>query len=152
VAALSLWLQQNWFTLLQSAGIIFGLLFTALTIRRDTKARRATDLLSLAQHHRELWGELHRRPELRRVLENVVDLIAAPITPAEQEFLNVVFVHFYTGWLLAKSGVVAMIPKRAVAADIRSFFSLPIPNAVWQQSRECRDPKFVQFVEKCLRN
>jgi hypothetical protein len=152
VAALIPWLEQNWLNFVQSAGIILGLLLTAFTIRRDTKARRATDLLTLAQHHREIWGELHRRPELQRILAECVDLIVAPITPAEEEFLNTVFVHYYTGWLLTKTGVFTMIPKRASVADIRSFFSLPIPKSMWQQTKQNRDPKFVSFVEKCLRN
>ncbi len=152
MAAIIPWLEQNWLNCVQSAGIVFGLLLTTLTIRRDTKARRTTDLLSLAQHHRDIWSELHRRPDLRRIIEKDVNLIATPITPAEDEFLNIVFVHYYTGWLLMKNGVFTMIPKRASAADIRGFFSLPIPKAVWQETKQNRDPKFVSYVERCLRN
>jgi hypothetical protein len=150
VASLPLWFKDNWFPLLQSTGIVCGLFFTAISVRRDTKARRTTDLLVLAQQHRDLWGELHRRPELRRIQQKEADLISAPITPAEEEFLNVVFVHFYTGWLLVSEGAIALMPIKALAADIQVFFKLPIPNSVWHQTIKSRDPSFVSFVEKCL--
>jgi hypothetical protein len=152
VASLSLWLRDNWFSLLQGTGIIGGLFFTAMSIRRDTKARRTTDLLALAQQHRDLWAELHRKPELGRILKEGVDLVSGPIKPAEEEFLNVVFVHFYTGWLLANQGALALIPKDALAADIRNFFNLPIPKSVWQQTINSRDPHFVEFVDECVAN
>lgn len=108
MAALPVWLEQNWFPLLQSTGIIGGLLFTALSVRRDTRARRAADLLKLAEQHRDLWSEIHRRPELSRILSADVDLLSSPITPVEKEFLDIVFVHFYTGWLLAKERAIGL--------------------------------------------
>src|SRR5438552_15988241 len=98
------WLTNNWFSLLQSLGIVGGLFFTAASIRRDTAARRASDLLSLSERHQELWSELYRRPELRRIRSKEVDLVAEPVTGAEDAFLKLVFVHFYVGWLLARTG------------------------------------------------
>ena len=149
MAALKVWLEQNWFTLLQSVGIICGLLFTSITIRHDTRARRATDLLSLAERHQALWGELNKRPDLQRILKQEVDLLAAPVSQAEEEFLRVVFVHFYTGWLLSRSG--ALLPFNALVADVRAFFNLPIPQFVWKETRAGRDPNFLRFVDKCLK-
>src|SRR5258706_15843061 len=110
------WLTNNWFSLLQSLGIICGLLFTATSIRRDTAARRASDLLSLSERHQDLWSELYRRPELCRIRSKEVDLLASPLTGAEIEFLRLVLVHFYTGYLLAqKSG--ALLSMEAYVAD-----------------------------------
>jgi len=139
------WLTNNWFSLLQSLGIICGLLFTATSIRRDTAARRASDLLSLSERHQDLWSELYRRPELRRIRSKEVDLLANPVTGSEEEFLKLVFVHFYTGWLLARKG--ALLEMNAFKEDVRTFFSLPIPKAVWKEAHEGRDPKFVEFVD-----
>ena len=145
MAAFRDWLTNNWFSLLQSLGIIGGLLFTAISIRRDTAGRRASDLLSLSERHQELWAELYRRPELTRIRNREVDLIAAPLTSAEQDFLRLVLVHFYTGFLLARKG--ALLQMRALKADVRTFFSLPLPRAVWKDARNEMDPKFVDFVE-----
>src|SRR5258706_16204147 len=98
------WLTNNWFSLLQSLGIICGLLFTATAIRRDTAARRASDLLSLSERHQELWSELYRRPELHRIRRKEVDLVAEPVTSMEEEVFKLVFFHFHLGWLLVKRG------------------------------------------------
>src|SRR5437763_12845497 len=125
------WLTNNWFSLLQSLGIICGLLFTATSIRRDTAARRASDLLSLSERHQDLWSELYRRPELSRIRRKEVDLLGEPVTAAEAEFLRLVFVHFHVGWLLVKRG--GLIQMRALKEDVRTFFSLPIPRTVWKE-------------------
>jgi hypothetical protein len=150
VATAAAWVANNWFSLLQSLGIIMGMLFTALSLRRSTKARKASDLLTLTKHHRELWSEVYQRPELRRILSTNVDLVASPITVVEQEFLNVVVVHFNTGWLLARDGSLLRID--GLEGDVRSFFSLPLPMAIWNQTRQNRDAEFVRFVEGCLGN
>ncbi|HAB17989.1 MAG TPA: DUF6082 family protein [Verrucomicrobiota bacterium] len=138
-------LETNWFNLVQSVGIIAGLIFTAVTIRRDSKSHRMTALLALEEQHRELWSELHRRPELARILAGKVDLVASPITTAETEFLNTVFVHFCTGWRLAKEHKI--LSTEDLARDISEFLSRPIPQQVWQQSRSTREKRFVAFVE-----
>ena len=145
-----LWLRDNWFVFLQSAGIIGGLFFTALSIRQGTTARRVTDLLTLTEQHRELWNEVYRRPELGRVFASTIDLIANPVTVAEERFLNEVVVHFTTGWLLARKK--SLITMEALKADSGSFFELPLPRAVWEQTKSARDPAFVRFVESCLRH
>src|SRR5258706_13003324 len=126
------WLTNNWFSLLQSLGIICGLLFTATSIRRDTAARRASDLLSLSERHQDLWAELYRRPELRRIRSKDVDLLANPVTGSEEEFLKLVFAHFHTGWLLARNG--ALVQLEVFAEDVHTFFALPIPKTVWKDA------------------
>lgn len=148
MGAVLVWLSENWFLFLQSAGIIGGLLFTALSIRQATTARRVTDLLTLTEQHRELWNEVYRRPDLGRVFASTIDLIANPVTIAEERFLNEVVVHFTTGWQLARKK--SLITIEALKADLGSFFELPLPRAVWQQTKGARDPAFVRFVDGCL--
>jgi hypothetical protein len=139
------WLLNNWFTILQSLGIILGLIFTATSIRQATASRRASDLLTLSERHQNLWSELYRRPELHRIWEREVDLVSSPPSVAEQDFLKLVFTHFYTGWLLARTG--ALLPMKALKEDVRNFFLLPVVRSVWADAREGRDPEFVRFVD-----
>lgn len=148
VGDLRTWGSENWLPLLQSVGIVGSLLLTATTIRHSRKSREVGALLTLASNHRALWGEVHGRKDLARVLLPEVDLIERPISAEEEEFLNVVIVHFHTGWLLAKEGIGATLPVLAV--DVRSFFSLPIPRAVWAKTKHAREPSFVRFVDGCL--
>jgi len=144
------WIQQNWFALLQCLGIVGGLVFTGISVRQAANARRAGDHLNLLELHRDLWSKIQERPELARVLEPEVDLVAAPITKAEEEFLNLVIVHFNTGWQLARVGT--FVTTGELAKDVRSFFSLPVPSRVWHQTKNARDPSFCEFIERCLRN
>jgi len=54
-------LEANWFNVVQSVGIVASLLFTAITLRQESKSKMMTALLALEEQHRELWSELHRR-------------------------------------------------------------------------------------------
>ena len=143
-----LWIQEQWFNAVQTVGILGGMLLTRAALRREVQARRLSDHLALVGHHRELWIDAHRRPELARVFMSEVDLIAAPISVMEEEFLNLVIVHFSTGWIMARQDSLIELPL--LKSDARSFFSLPIPRAVWERTTHFRDPKFAQFIEEAL--
>jgi len=142
------WLRENWFPLLQTVGIIGGLVFTGISVRQAANARKVSDLLTLTAQHRALWNEVYSRPGLNRIFAASADLVATPVTMSEDQFLNEVIVHFYTGWRLASKG--SLLSPEAMEADVQNFFRLPIPRAVWEQSKGARDQQFVMFVEKCL--
>lgn len=143
------WLERDWFLLLQSVGIIGGMIFTGLSLRQASQARRIGDMLTLTEQHRELWHQVHERAELHRIARREVDLVSTPISDLEEEFLNMVIVHYHTGWLLAREG--ALLPLEALKKDVRSFFSLPIPREVWRRTKRNRDGDFARFVETCLK-
>ena len=149
MADLLTWLQQHWFPLVQTVGIIGSLWLTNLSVRAELRSRRIDQALTLAGHHRDLWSEVHRRPELSRLLVEEVDLVAEPITRAEEEFLNVVIVHFQTGWQIAKEG--SVLSRDTLALDARAFFSLPLPAAVWGSTLNGRDSEFVGFIAGVMR-
>ena len=148
MAASLSWLEQNWLNLLQTLGIIGSGLLTTAAFHRETRARKLGYFLSLAQQHRELWNEAHRRPELARIFQREADLVANPVSVAESEFLNLVIVHFHTGWLFAKD--TAFLDHETIATDARTFFTLPLPLAVWNTTRAARDPKFIRFMEEAF--
>ena len=148
MAAFIAWLDQNWFSFLQSAGIIGSLCFTAAALRREKRSHDISERLSLLGQHRELWSEMYQRPDLSRVKDPNSDLVAKPISLAEREFLNLVIVHFENGWQLAKAGSVNSL--QTMRTDVRTFFSLPIPRAVWEETGVSRDEAFRRFVEGCF--
>jgi hypothetical protein len=148
VEAVLSWLDQNWFGVVQTLGIVGSIWLAIATLRRDARARRVADHLTLAGQHRELWSDVHRRPELARILHTEVDLVAHSVSVAEEEFLNLVIVHFNTGWLLAKEN--AILTLDVLATDARSFFALPIPRTVWDSTKHARDPEFVHFIQNAL--
>lgn len=138
------------FTVIQSVGIIGTLLFGAVAIQRDARERKIANLLTMTEHHRDLWGNLSQRHDLERILRTEVDVLAGSPTVAESEFLNLAIVHFQTGWSIAKAG--GEITETELAADVRGFFSLPLPRAVWEKTKQFRNQRFVRFVEKALGN
>lgn len=139
------WFADNWFSTVQSAGIIGGLLFAALAARQEARTRRSGNLLAFTSQHRELWSEVHRRPELARILQSEVDLVGLPMTVAEEEFLNTVFVHVQTGWELARKD--GLMSTKVLATDMRNFLSNPLPRLAWERRRTSREPRFVAFMD-----
>lgn len=146
MAGISAWLDTNWFNFLQSIGIIGGLAFTAFALRMENRARRVSDFLVLTGHHRELWIEIQRQPSLARILQPEVNLIDQPITWAEEEFLNLVYVHFQAGWELARRG--SILKMRTLRSDANYFLKLPIPRSVWAKTTGFRDAEFVRFMDE----
>lgn len=142
------WFHENWLNLAQTVSLLGGGLLAVAVFLRESRGRKLGHFLTLAQQHRDLWNEAHRRPELARIFQREADLVAYPITVVEEEFLNLVIVHFQTGWLFTHDS--AFLNKKNMAADAHEFFSLPLPRAVWNSTRSARDPKFVRFMEKAF--
>lgn len=138
------------FAVIQSVGIIGSLLFSAIALRRDAKERKITNMLTMTKNHRELWGNLSQRHDLERILRTDVNVLAAAPTVAESEFLNLAIVHFQTGWSIANAG--GIITPKELAGDVRGFFTLPLPRAIWEKTKQFRNQRFVGFVEKALGN
>lgn len=143
------WFSSHWHFLVESLGIIGSLIFTGVTVRRDLEARRVTEHLTLSGQHRRLWGQLHRRRGLNRVLEADRDLVQEPVTREEQLFLELAFVHFHTGWLICREDG-SLTPVRVLALDAGHFFTLPAPSAVWAMARQSYQPEFVTFIAEAV--
>ena len=144
-----IWADQNWFPLLQTVGILGGLFATYLSLLRDRKSWKLANYLTLVGQHRDLWRNVPSDPLLTRVLTPEVDLIGKPISLSEQEFLNLVIVHFHTGWIMAQEKM--FLSLAALTADAASFFRLPLPKEVWKLNKAFHDPAFVEFIDNAAR-
>ena len=142
------WIVENWFNLLSAVGITASLLFTAVSLRSETKTRRVANLLTLTQNHREIWSQLFDHPVLGRVLAPDVDLSKVPMTLDERWYANLVIQHVSSAYEAMKSGLA--IKPEGLAKDVGWFFSLPIPRAVWRATEYLQNPDFVDFVSECL--
>src|SRR6266404_2912133 len=119
------WLADNWFTILQSLGIIGSLLFTGISLRISSKARRVSNLLEITAHHREIWTALYDDPQLSRVLDPSADLKKQPITRKEELLVKFLVLHFASAFRAMKNRMVS--EPKGLRADVRTFFALPIP-------------------------
>jgi hypothetical protein len=90
MADFSSWLQGNWFNAITAVAAIAGLLFSginslfmAIGYWENCKDQKVKNLFTFEARHRELWGGIKQRPELKRILAEKVDLVAQPLTPEE---------------------------------------------------------------------
>ena len=143
------WFKTHGFDLLQSVGIIAGLCFTAWSLRVDAKVRRVANLLTITEHHRDIWTRIYERPELTRVLEETVDPKSQPVTPQEELFVLLIVLHLSSAQEAMKQGMFP--PPDGLRKDIEWFFSRPIPKVVWEKIRPFQDADFVEFIESFLR-
>jgi hypothetical protein len=146
---MEIWFGLHWFDLIQTVGIIGGLLFTALTIRKDQEARTVTNLLAINEQYSRLWHEFHERPELARILQKDVDLNAQPMSGQEARFVKTLLLHLDVVRRTMEAGIFVKI--EGLQTDIRDFFELPIPKAVWNKMKPFQDGDFVEFIEDCLK-
>ena len=143
------WLSSHITSLIQTLGVIGGLIFTAYSFRLDARARRVSNLLAITAHHRNIWSELYDRPELMRVLQADVDLAQVPIKPSEELFIRLLILHFESTFKASRQGEYRQ--PEGLSQDVAQFFSLPLPSVVWTRIRAFQDRDFVQFVENTLR-
>lgn len=139
------WATGHWLDLLQSIGIVGGLLFTAITLQIDRRIRRVANLLTITQQHREIWKQVLEQPELQRVLARDVDLEASPVTRSEELFVLLLVLHLRSAREASKQGM--FVAPEGLRKDIERFFSRPIPKTVWARIKPLQDIDFVEFVE-----
>lgn len=141
-------LAENWFTLLQSVGIVGSLLLGVVSSRDNTRAKLAETFLTISSEHQKIWRDYYQNPDLRRVRESLVDLDVSPITLQERRFVQSVLVHVNAVFHARRLG--SVIEPEGARADIRSFFSLPIPHAVYTDQKHLLDRAFVAYIEESL--
>lgn len=143
------WLSTNWFSLLQSTGIIASLLFTAYTLYSTNRTLRLTNLFHITQYHREIWGQLFTKPELRKILDSNIKLEDYEISEDERLFITLIILHLSATFQAIKSR--AIIPIEGLDRDIIHFFSRPIPRKVWSELKKYQNRDFAEFVENIIR-
>ena len=143
------WIAQHWFDLLQTVGIVGGLLFTAYAVRKDERGRRILNLIYINQQYSSIWRELYERPELSRILKKDVDLNKEPVSNEEQLFVKMLILHLDTVRRATKAGVFVKI--QGLQKDVREFFAFPIPRVVWEKIKSSQDADFAKFVEAALK-
>ena len=143
------WLVQHVGSLLESVGIIGGLIFTGVGLHRDSKARRIENMINLTQQHRDIWTQVMDEPELMRVQEAGRDIEKESPTIRERLFVRSLILHLSTVYRAVKLD--ELLKPHGMERNIRQFFVLPLPRAVWHEIRAYQDPDFVAFVEAQLK-
>jgi hypothetical protein len=150
------WISQNWFNIVVAVCSLGGLWFSAFTIRQntqaqreETKAQKSSNLLAITANHREVWKEFFGKPELARVIEPSADVRKLPITAAEEFFVNMVISHTSSVYETLKDDL--LVKQENLRRDVKSFFSLPVPKAVWTKTKLLQNQDFAAFIDSSLR-
>jgi hypothetical protein len=141
------WLAENWITYLNALGVVGGLFFTGYSLHSETKTRKIANLLTLTQSHRDVWKEVLHEPKLARVLSLRADTRRDPITREEEVFVTLVVQHLGSVFSAMRDDLT--IDPEGLRRDVWQFFSLPVPQAVWDRLKILQDDDFVAFVEAC---
>lgn len=143
------WITTHWLDFLQSIGIVGGLFFSGYNSRKEAHARGIANLIAINSQYRQNWGVLYDRAKHGRVLNTDVDIFKKPISEEESIFVTILILHLGTAYQAMKQG--EFISLEGLKNDIKSFFSLPIPKAVWQKSKPLQNRDFANFVESSLK-
>lgn len=146
--AVSNGLAQYLLDLFQTLGPVGGLLLTAYTIHREGQARRIANLIAITERHGQIWEQLFHNSGLSRVRKSDVDLEKQPISDEEMVFVKMLIVHLDTVRQAMNAGMFVRI--EGLKQEIRCFFQLPIPRAVWEKMKQYQNADFVAFIEKNL--
>lgn len=142
------WLQENWFSTLQTLGIVGGLSFNAYGLFMNSRIRKVDTLINITQQHRAIWLKFIDSPNLKRILQAKVDLKKTPVTDDEMMFVNLAILHLTTVLIAVEKGIFGK--PSGFDEDIQDFFALPIPKAVWLRTKEFRDQHITDYVQSLL--
>jgi hypothetical protein len=77
------------------------------------------------------------------------NLKVEPASEREELFINTLIVHLSTAYRAMKNG--EFVRLEGLKADVKSFFSLPIPRMVWGKVRPFHDKDFVDFIQSVVK-
>jgi hypothetical protein len=141
------WFSEHWFDLLQSVGIIGSFMLAAYTTWKDTKARRVGNSIAINNQYRSIWKDIYEHPQLARVLD--VEADAKDISVGEELFVTTIIAHLSTVFRAMKQG--EFVKLEGLQNDVREFFALPIPKAVWTKTKLLQNQDFAAFIESSLK-
>jgi len=141
------WTEVHWLDILQSIGILAGLLFTAHNLRADSRERKIQSLFALTAAHRDIWSKVYEHPHLMRVLRHA-EAEPISVTDDEEMFVNLLILHLAASYRARKLGL--YFQEEGLRMDVKEFFSLPIPKLIWQKARVYQDRDFAAFVDSCM--
>ena len=142
------WVIEHGFDVLGATGIIGGLIFTAVSFRSEAQTRRIANLLTLTQNHHELWKAFYKDTDIARVLDSTADLKSKPITLGESAYINVTIQHLSSVYRAMQADLT--FKPEEIQSDVRGYFQLPLPRAVWEQTKQFQNRDFASFIESCI--
>ncbi len=83
------------------------------------------------------------------MIDPTANVAKQPVTPAEDFFVHMIISHISSVYEALKGEL--LIKQEGLRRDVRSFFSLPVPNAVWTKTKLLQNQDFAAFIESSLK-
>ena len=83
------------------------------------------------------------------MIDPVADVVKLPVTPAEEFFVGLIISHINSVFYATNDELV--VEWEGLRRDVGSFFSLPIPNAVWHRTKLLQNQDFAAFIDSSLK-
>jgi hypothetical protein len=125
-----------------------AILVAIKALRDNTKIARANYEFQITQSDRDTWRHITTQ-KLRRIK----DPAANPNRITEEEKVNTNFIvlNVKTIFEAMELGIISSITrKELLMKDVGEFFSLPIPNRVWNKVKSYHSPEFQNFMNQCI--
>ncbi len=113
-----------------------------------SRIRRMDLLINLTQHHRTIWLKFFDSPSLERILKP--DWDKHPISEDEMLFVQIILLHLTTILTAVRKGILAK--PADLDADLKAFFSLPIPKITWQRTHALYDATTRRYIDELTGN
>lgn len=138
----------DWFTSLQSLGIILGFFFSGYAIWKDVGVGKLQNYILLVQNHRAVWTMLLDDSRLSRVISQTIPNDEMEITYEESYFLRFLFLHITCSFEMSKRGKIIDIQKDR--NDIRDLLSLPLVGLFWEKNGHFYNEDFRNYIDLCV--
>lgn len=142
------WAGENWFSLIQTLGIVAGFAIASRSFLLDSRARRVEVYLTLTQAHRDIWENVVTNPDLASVLDPARDIDSKPPTDSEERLVLLVLLHTASVHRASSLGVYPL--WEGLKADIRDFYRLPVPSCVVHKYGPFQEPAFLLFIKQLI--
>lgn|GEM_PF-819803 len=121
---------------------LIGLYYIIKTFVSSYKLSRVNFLYNLTQSHRDIWSKI-----LSLGKTNILDPKANPesITPEEEWNLIFLILNLKVSYE-AHCAKIKRLSKQEII-DIGEFYTLPLPNHVWEKIKRFHEKDFILFVE-----
>ena len=141
-------LKSDWLPLVQSAGIIGGLVFAGMNFRREGRAKRASNYVTLVQNYRDVWKLKIADPTLMRIFRTDLRASELSLSETEARFLSFLIFHLSTYHQLWTNGQIDKID--AIGEDIKNTFACPAIRKYWEENKKFYNRGFARFVDEYL--
>lgn len=140
--------DPDWFTLVQTTGIIASFLFTAYELRRTRVSTITANEIRLIELHRDLWRMTIDEPSLMRPFAHDLKPEELTLSMSENRFVNLLFLHISGAFRLSEAGEVRRTGD--FRGDLKQLLSRPAIRTFWEENQRFHDERFVAFVNSCV--